>query len=202
MPKQYPYVPTLATIALLALVAALPADQAQTGMRLAIHWNDFGKPDTFAAAWTALLLPLALCTGLTLVLATLYRSLPPMPLLVYNMLVLAVVYQAMIVAPVFGIAFPYSLSPLMAICGLFYILFGNSLPKTPLVIRAPQTLLDADRLIAGRRFAARFWILAGVVILVAALAPIDPAARGIANRMAVVLAILPPFLHSLVWRRA
>lgn len=185
----------------MAIIAGLVAGHAPANTRLAIHWNDMGAPDGFAKPWTALFIPVALCAGLSLVFALLGRLLAPMPDLIHGVLLFMVVYEAMIAAPIFGVDIPQNLSPLMAVVGLFYILMGNDMPKLRPVAHRPQTLPEINRTIASKRFGSRFWIVAGVAILVAALLPLEPAARHILTKVAAWFAILPPLLYSISWRQ-
>jgi uncharacterized membrane protein len=202
MTKRFPYAFSIGTIALLAVFAALSALHAPAAMHLAVHWNNAGAPDAFAGPWEALFIPVALCAALIPVLVLLARLLEPDRQLVGFILVLMIVWEAMIAAPTFGVVIPESISPIMAVAGLFWILLGNSSPKSRPVRNKPQRRSEIDRLIASRRFGSRFAIVAGIVMLIGGLLPLDPATRHVVSKIAIwAIAILPPLFYSILWRQ-
>ena len=201
MTNRVPYVLPIVTMVLLATLAILAGVHAPAGMRLAFHWNDNGLADGFAGAWAALLIPVGLCAALTLVFVALSRLLGPLSELIHGMLVMMIVYEGMIAAPVFGIAVPPTISPILAVCGLFWILMGNRMPKSRPVLRKPQTIPDMNRAIATSRFSSRFWVVGGIIILAAALIPLEPAIRHIVTKTVLWVTLLVPLIYSVLWRQ-
>lgn len=199
MIKRHPIALTITVIALLALVGAVAALHTPAGMPIVVYWSE-GVPIHVTPAPAAFFIPVALAAALALIVALIYRFLTPMPELLLFMLTLMAVYEIIVVAPVFGVTLPDWFSPTMAVVGLFWIAMGNSMPKSRPLVRPPQTPRDINYLVATRRFGSRFWIIAGVALVVAALLPVDPAVRHIIYKAAIWFAILPPLLYSLFWR--
>jgi ABC-type polysaccharide/polyol phosphate export permease len=207
MIKRHPLALTIIVIALLAFIGTMAAIHAPVGMPIVVYWSE-GVPIHVTPAPEAFFIPVALAAGLALVFALFGRifrrcehAAATGPGLLPFMLALMAAYELMVVAPVFGVILPSWLSPTIAICGLFYIATGNAMPKQrPALIRRPETPRDINHLVATRRFGSRFWIIAGVALVVAALLPVEPAARHIVYKVAIWVAILPPLLYSWFWR--
>ncbi|NJC34790.1 putative membrane protein [Sphingomonas jejuensis] len=203
-----------ATVGVMALVAAVAWKNAAPGVALPVHWDAAGLPDRFADAGTALLTPIAV----TILLSLLFAALPSIEPLQRRMeasapllrtcwaglLALMLVVQLMVAAPLLGLAAQPSL--ILAGVGALLVAVGNALPKSRpgffVGIRTPWTLADTDNWIATHRFGAWTTVIAGLVILLAALAPIDAEARRSLVIAAILNMVATPVLYSfLIWRR-
>lgn len=203
-----------ATTVGLAGVAAIALSRLPANTRLPIHWGASGVADSFADAPVALLMPVALCAGVSALLAViphleplqnkLDRSAALLRTTWAGLLAMFAVVEAQVAAPAFGVTLPVAL-PLVAL-GVLLIAIGNALPKSRpdyfVGIRTPWTLSDPDNWIATHRLGARTMMAGGAIIVAAALLPVGAAVRAGCVIGALAVAVVPPVVYSFVhWRR-
>jgi uncharacterized membrane protein len=195
-------------------LAALAWVRLPVGARLPVHWDANGVANGFADAGFALSMP-AIVTALVSLLFVIIPRIEPLqnrlsgsaPLLATAwgaLLALMVALEILVAAPAFSLALSSTL--IVAGVGLMLIVIGNALPKSRpgffVGIRTPWALTDTDNWIATHRLGSRTMIMAGAAIVVAASLPIGGTLRAIIVCLAVVWAVVPPFLLSyLLWRR-
>ena len=195
----------IATMAVFAFVTAarLPADAV-----LPIHWDASGTPDRFADALSALLLPVVLGVATTLIFSAIPRLEPlqdglrgSAPLLRASwggLMLLFATIQITMGLPAYGIAVP--VNAILLAVGIFLIVFGNALPKSRpgffVGIRTPWAIMDEDNWIATHRFGGKLMMGAGLVIVIASLAPIQPETTAIIVLAAVFAGSLIPVGYS------
>jgi uncharacterized membrane protein len=198
----------------MAAIAQLASVRLPAGTRLPVHWNVDGQADRFADAGTALFLPVALVVGMSLVFAVIPRLEPlqhrlegSRPLYVTawtGLLCVMAVVQAMVAAPAFGLTLPPQLP--MVGAGGFLLLLGNALPKSRpgffVGIRTPWTIIDTDNWIATHRLGGRVMMLAGAIVIAAALLPLASVVRAMLVIAAIGAAVAVPTGYSWWhWRR-
>lgn len=207
----------LAAIVVFGAIAAIATAALQrlpAGTQLPVHWNAGGQADGFADAQRALFMPAVLAAAISLVMAVLPRIEPMQQRLSQSaslyrtswagLLGMMVLTECVIAAPAFGLWLPATLH--LAAGGVLLMVIGNVLPKSRpgffLGIRTPWTLTDPDNWVATHRLGARTMILGGVMIVGAAVLPIDPAARQALVISGIAVAVLPPIVFSWwFWRR-
>ncbi|HLL29667.1 MAG TPA: SdpI family protein [Allosphingosinicella sp.] len=193
-----------------AVGASLPADVV-----LPIHWGLDGRPDGFSDKWTALLLPAAITSCLSL----LFYFVPALEprreglersqgLYLWGwvaLLLMGAIIQLAVVAVALG--WPLDAGRLIvAGTGAMLVLIGNQLGKSRSMyligMRTPWTLASEDVWIRTHRLAGKLMVAAGLVIAGAALLDLAPEWR-----MALLIAVIAlsagvPFVYSfLLWRR-
>jgi len=203
-----------ATIGAMALMAAIAWKNALPGTELPVHWDAAGMPDRFADAGWALAMPVFVAAAVSLIFAALpaieplqsrmEASAPLLRTCWAGLLVMMFVVELTVAAPLLGLAASPSL--LLAAVGALLVAVGNALPKSRpgffVGVRTPWTLTDTDNWIATHRFAAWTTTIGGLVIILAALAPIDEEARRSLIVTAVLNVVIPPVLFSFLhWRR-
>lgn len=199
---------SLALAALMAVISALALSRLPAGAQLVTHWAADGTPNgTMPAARALFIAPVTV-----VLLSTLFAALPRLDPLQDRMAQSAAVMRvawiallalmalafAAIAGPVFGLVLPVSMLGIGA--GAMLVALGNVLPKSRLGffvgIRTPWTLTDSETWIATHRFAARLFILAGMIVIVGALLPIPMALRGKLLLGTALLAALLPMAYS------
>ena len=199
---------TMATACLLAGLATQARSRLPSDARLPTHWNAAGEADGFAAAATALLLPIGLALGLAVLFVVIARLDPLQQRMARSralldtawaaLLGLTAVIEVVIAAPAFGWHLPAAL-PLVAV-GVLLVVIGNALPKSRpgffVGIRTPWSVVDADNWVATHRLGAWTFIGGGLLIVAAALLPVAAAVREAAVLGAVALAVVPPVIRS------
>ena len=195
----------LAAMAVFAFLTAshLPADAV-----LPIHWDASRTPDRFADALSALLLPVVLGAAATLIFSIIPRLEPlqdslrgSAPLLRASwggLMLLFATIQITMGLPAYGIAVP--VNAILLAVGIFLIVFGNALPKSRpgffVGIRTPWAIIDEDNWIATHRFGGKLMMAAGLVIVIASIAPIQPETTAIIVLAAVFAGSLIPVGYS------
>ncbi len=202
------------TAAAIAVVAAVASGRLPAGTRLPTHWGADGLPDRFADADTALFMPVALTLVVSLFMAALpsieplqdklSQSAPLYRTAWGGLLGLMMLVEEKVAAPAFGIALPPTI--MLAGFGAFLIALGNVLPKSRpgffIGIRTPWTLTDPDNWIATHRLGAKTMMAAGIVLIAAALLPLNPGERAPVMIASIAFAVIPPVAYSfLYWRR-
>ena len=196
------------TTVALAGIAALALSRLPTGTQLPIHWNAAGEADGFAAAGTALSMPVFLTIAVSLGMLAIPRLDPLQDAMTQSaalvkaawggLLALMLLVELMVAGPAFG----YALPPTMALVGtgLLLAVIGNALPKSRpgffVGIRTPWALIDPENWIATHRLAARTWVAAGAILVAGGLLPVAPGVRAALTMIAIALAVVPPVAYS------
>jgi uncharacterized membrane protein len=189
------------------------AARAGEGAMLPVHWNAAGEADDFAPARAALLWP----AGVSLAIGCLMAALPRLEPLQERFeasaallrsvwigtMLLMVFVQLMIASPVLG----WNLGPnlLLAGLGILLVMIGETLPKSRpsffVGIRTPWTLSDTDNWIATHRLGGKMMMGAGLLMVIAALAPLSPQVRAGAVMTLLGSAVIVPVFYSWwLWR--
>lgn len=207
----------IASLALAALMAAFAfygAAQVPPGTQLPVHWDAAGQVNGTLPALNALLFPVGMVVVSAVVFALIPRLEPLQERLEgsaqvlrvtwLGLLMIAVMIQAAVAAPAFGMKMPVAL-PVLAV-GLFFILIGNVLPKSRpgffVGIRTPWAILDTDNWIATHRLGGKLMMLAGLAITLSALLPLARDARIATMGASLAIAVVPPFVYSWwLWHR-
>ncbi|ANU08512.1 SdpI family protein [Paraurantiacibacter namhicola] len=205
---------SLLLAAAMAVFAFVTDVRLPDGTLLPTHWNASGEADAFSPALHALLFPVGMVLFVTAVFWAIPRieplqekleqSAPILRATWTGMLAIALLIQFVIGAPAYGFEPPINLIGIGV--GLLLILLGNALPKSRpgffVGIRTPWAILDTDNWIATHRLGGKLMILAGVVIIAAALLPISPGLRAVLFVGSVLTAALLPFIYSWwLWQR-
>lgn len=199
---------SLLTVAGLGLIAATALQRLPTGTSLPVHWNGAGQANGFASADRALFMPVVSAAVISLVMAILPRIEPMQHRLQQSaplyrtawagLLGMMILTEIVIAAPAFGLWLPATLH--LAAGGLLLIVLGNALPKSRpgffVGIRTPWTLTDPENWIATHRLGARTMILGGVMIVIAAVLPIEAGMRQACVIAGIIVAVAPPVVYS------
>lgn len=191
------------------VAAGLPA-----GAELPTHWNAAGEVDDTQPALQALLLP----AGLALLFGAVFAAIPSLEPLQQKLegsapvlrvawiglLAVMVGTQMMIAGPALG--WNLGVNFLFVVIGLMFVALGNVLPKSRpgffVGIRTPWTIMDTDNWVATHRLGGKLMMLAGIVVVVAALLPLAETTRIAVLLVAVVGAALVPTVYSWwFWRQ-
>ncbi|MEG3163558.1 SdpI family protein [Sphingomonas sp. PB2P19] len=201
------------TAAALAVVAAVALGRLPAGTQLPTHWGASGLPDRFAAAGTALFMPVGVTILLSLVMAALPSLEPLQDRLAQSaplyrtawagLLGMAVLVEAMIAAPAFGIVLP--VTTILAGVGIFFAVLGNVLPKSRpgffVGIRTPWTISDPDNWIATHRYGGRMMMAGGAALLVLAAVPMQGESRGSFVITILLATFATPVVYSFFYWR-
>lgn len=199
---------SVATVVLLAAIAAVALHRLPPGMQLPTHWGADGRPDRFAAAAQALFAPVVGAA----VIGILFTVLPRIEPLQRNLdqsaalyrtawvgiLALVAFVEIMVAGPAFGLHIPDQWS--LGAAGLLFLVIGNMLPKSRpgffIGIRTPWTLTDPDNWIATHRLGAVTMIAGGVLLILAAFLPLQEQLAIRMTWLAVAIAVVPPIVYS------
>jgi uncharacterized membrane protein len=199
---------SLLVAALMAGFAFYVAGMLPEGAQLPTHWGPTGHPDRYSAALPALLT----APGVLLLVALVFSVVPYLdplqdrlegsqPLLRatwLGLLVLLPMVQVFNAAPAFG--WPQPNSVRLISVGLLLMVIGNALPKSRpgffIGIRTPWTITDTDNWIATHRLGGKLTMLAGLVIALSAVLPIDPQWRVVLFFACLAGMIVPPLIYS------
>ena len=194
----------------LAAVRHLPE-----GARLATHWDATGRVNGTMDPTSAVLFGPGMLILLGLLFAALPRIEPLQSRLEGSAAVLKVAWagiialftliQFLIVGPAVGWHLPSTL-PLAGV-GVLLVALGNVMPKSRpgffVGVRTPWALLDTDNWIATQRLAGKLFIVAGVVVVLAALLPVPAGLRhGVFVGSVLIAAVVPVVWSWWLWRRA
>ena len=197
-------------LASLVVGAGLPGE-----LRLPIHWNVVGEPDSFAPKWPALLLPAAMVAAVSL----LFYFLPALEprakglersqgLYLWGwaaLLFMGLVIEFALLATALGWQVRVN-HVVIGATGLMLVVIGNQLGKSRSMymigLRTPWTLASEEVWIRTHRLCGKLMVLGGIVTMIAALLPLPSGV--LATLVAAVIAVAAgvPFLYSfLLWRR-
>lgn len=192
-------------------VAAVALARLPAGTRLPTHWNGAGQADGFASAPVALLLPVALTAGVSVLFWLVPRLEPLQHKLAQSralldtawggMLAIMTFVELLVAAPAWGVRLPPALS--LVGLGLLLVVIGNALPKSRpgffIGIRTPWSIVDADNWVATHRLGAWTFIAGGIGVTAAGLLPMSATTRQAIVIASVTGAALLPVLWSW-WR--
>lgn len=207
----------LSSLIVLAMLAAafaigngLPAD-----IRLPVHWGPDGEADRFAGKWEALLMPAAM----TALLSLLFYFLPALEprreglarsqgLYLWGwaaLLLVGVAVQLVVASTALGWGIPVNHLVTGAV-GAMLVLIGNQLGKSRRMymvgIRTPWTLASEEVWIKTHRLGGKLMVVAGLVMIVAALLPLPSGLLTTIMILAIAVAAVVPIVYSfLLWRR-
>ena len=202
-------------VLLMAAAAAFVGMSTPADLMLPTHWGPDGNPDDFSDKWTALLMPVAIVAGVSLLLYFL-PSLEPRRqgldrsqglylagwagmLLIGCMIELAVIAAAF-EWPIGGSSF------ILAGVGALFILIGNQLGKSRSMyligIRTPWTLASEEVWIKTHRLAGKLMVGGGLLMLLTAFLPLPGEAVAVVTLGVVAVAVGVPLVYSFIlWRR-
>ena len=199
---------SLVVAALMAGFAFYAASLLPEGAQLPTHWGASGQPDRYTSALPALLTG----PGVLLLVALVFTLVPYLdplqdrlegsqPLLRttwLGVLVLLPVVQVFNAAPAFG--WPQPNSVRLISIGLLLMVIGNALPKSRpgffIGIRTPWTITDTDNWIATHRLGGKLMMLAGLIIALSAMLPLDRQFRVVVFFACIAGMALPPLIYS------
>lgn len=206
---------TLVIVAAMAGFAFWVASGLPAGAELPTHWNATGQVDDTQPALQALLFP----AGMTLLLGAVFAVVPALeplqeklqasaPVLRVawiSVLALMVGTQLMIAGPALG--WNLGVSFLFVLVGLMFIALGNVMPKSRpgffVGIRTPWTITDTDNWVATHRLGGKLFMLAGLIVVIAALLPLPDPVRLTVLLVATLGAAAASIVYSWrFWRKA
>ena len=208
-------------IASLLLVIAMAAVSITVGLRLPadlrlpVHWDLSGQPDSWAGKWTGLLMP----AGITVALSLLFWFLPSLEPRGRNLLrsqglylwgwaavlLIGVSIQIVVLSAALDWGVPAN-HVIVGSIGLMFVIIGNQLGKSRSMyligLRTPWTLASEEVWIKTHRLAGKLMVLAGIVAIVAALLPLPSGLLATVVAVSIAVAALIPIVYSfLLWRR-
>ena len=174
--------------------------------QIAIHWDDAGNPDNYAAKWVAAFgMPLLLLAihliGMVTILHDPKKSNQSAAMRLLSFWLVPVL--SVIVVPVtlligMGRDIPISTVVTM-IVGIVFVVSGNYLPKSrqnyTIGIKLPWTLADVDNWNKTHRLAGALWIAAGIFVLVR---PFLPIRTGLWFFFVLAVMVCLPALYSFI----
>ena len=196
--------------AALAVGAATPAD-----MQLPTHWGADGRPDEYSDKWSALLMPIAIVAGVSMLLYFIPAMEPRQKGLERSqglylaswagMLLIGCMIELAVVSEAIGWGIEGS-SFILAGVGALFVLIGNQLGKSRSMfligIRTPWTLSSEEVWIKTHRLAGKLMVAGGLLLVLAAFLPLDPGVVAAIFVTVMVVAVGVPLVYSFVlWRR-
>lgn len=202
-------------VILMATIAASVGSQLPEDLRLPVHWDLSGQPDSYAGKWVGLLMP----AGMTAAVSLLFWFLPSLEPRGRNllrsqglylwgwigMLLLGVVIELVVLSAALGWGIPANHMIVGAI-GVMFVLIGNQLGKSRSMymigLRTPWALSSEEVWIKTHRLAGKLMVLAGLVAVVAALMPLPSGLLATIVTVAIGGAVVVPIVFSfLLWRK-
>ena len=206
---------SLIIVALLAAAAIAVGSSIPADVMLPSHWGLDGKPDDFSDKWSALLMPVALVGGVSLLLYFLPSMEPRKGGLERSqglyaagwagMLLIGCVIELAVIAA--ALDWPLDASTLiLAGVGAMFVLIGNQLAKSRSMfmvgIRTPWTLASEEVWIKTHRLAGKLMVAGGLGLVIAALAPLPPGVvAGVTISVLGVVIGVPLVYSFILWRR-
>lgn len=206
---------SLAVVAGLAAAGAWVASSLPGDVALPTHWDIRGEPDAFSDKWSALMMPVVLAVGVSL----LFFFLPALEsrqeglkrsqgLYLWSwvaLLLMCVMVQLAVIST--ALHWPvHATSFILAGVGLILVLIGNQLGKSRSMyligIRTPWTLASEEVWIRTHRLAGKLMVVGGALLVLAAFLPLP--SGPIATLMIIVIAataIVPIVYSYVLWRR-
>ncbi len=206
---------SLLVVATLAAAAAIGGTMMPDGIQLPTHWGISGEPDAFADKWTALLLPVGLTAGVSL----LFYFLPALEprgeglarsqgLYLWGwiaILLLGAAIQLALLSTGLGWGIPVN-HLIVGALAVMLVLIGNQLGKSRSMyligVRTPWTLASEEVWIKTHRLCGKLMVLGGLAILVAAFLPLPSGLLATIAIVVIAVAAGVPILYSFIaWRR-
>lgn len=203
------------TVVAMLAVALLVGSKLPADLRLPIHWNLAGEPDSFASKWVALLMP----AGIAAAVSLLFYFLPALEprrgglersqgLYLHGwaaVLFAVAAIDFVLVATALGWEVPAS-QLLVGALALMLILIGNQLGKSRSMyligLRTPWTLASEEVWIRTHRLAGKLMVLGAVATLAAAALPLPSGLLATIVAASIGGAAGVPIVYSyLLWRR-
>jgi uncharacterized membrane protein len=195
--------------AALAIGASTPAD-----LQLPTHWGIDGQPDQYSGKWSALLMPVAIVAGVSLLLYLipafeprkqgLERSQGLYAASWAGMLLIGCMIQLAVASAALGWDLKGSTLILIGL-GALFVLIGNQLGKSRSMfligIRTPWTLSSEDVWIKTHRLAGKLMVLGGLLLIVAAFLPLPRGALAAVTLTVLIAAVGVPLVYSFVLSR-
>jgi uncharacterized membrane protein len=193
-----------------AVGSSLPAD-----VMLPSHWGVDGRPDEHSDKWSALLMPVALVAGVSLLLyfipsmeprkGGLQRSQGLYLAAWAGLLLIGCVIELAVIAA----ALDWNVdAPALVLAGVgaLLVIIGNQLSKSRSMymigIRTPWTLASEEVWVKTHRLAGKLMVGAGLLMILSAFLPLAAESRGILTTALIVVAVGIPLVYSFVlWRR-
>ena len=206
---------SLLVVATLAAAAVFGGMAMPDAIRLPTHWGINGEPDAFADKWTALLLPVGLTAGVSLLFYFLPSLEPRREGLARSqglylwgwlaILMIGAVIQLALLSTGLGWGIPVNQLIFGAI-GVMLVLIGNQLGKSRSMylvgIRTPWTLASEEVWIKTHRLGGKLMVAGGAIMVAAALLPLPSGVLATILIGVVAVAAGVPILYSfLLWRR-
>ena len=177
----------LLVVATLAATAVIGGMAMPDGIRLPTHWGINGEPDAFADKWAALLMPVALTAGVSLLFYFLPSLEPRREGLARSqglylwgwvaILMIGAAIQLALLSTGLGWGIPVNHLIVGAI-GVMLVLTGNQLGKSRSMyligLRTPWTLASEEVWIKTHRLCGKLMVLGGIAMMIAALLPLPP----------------------------
>lgn len=215
MNRNHLAIASIAVMLLMAAIGVAVATALPGDVQLPIHWGVNGEPDSFSDKWTALLMPVVIAGGVSL----LFHFLPALEprhrgfersqslylwgwasLLLMSMMVQLAVVTVALNWSVHGTSF------ILAGLGIMFLIIGNQLGKSRSMymigFRTPWTLASEDVWISTHRLAGKLMVAGGLAIVVAAFLPVPGGLVATLLVAIVAIAVGWPLGYSYVlWRR-
>jgi uncharacterized membrane protein len=206
---------SLVVIALMIAAALAIGWSTPAGTMLPTHWGLDGRPDAFSDKWTAVLMPVAIVAGVSLLLYFLPAMEPRRRGLERSqglylaawtgLLLIGCVIQLSVASAAFK--WPvHATSFILAGVGAMFVLIGNQLGKSRSMymigIRTPWTLASEEVWIKTHRLAGKLMVAGGLVLLIAAFLPLPSGLVATLTLGVLAIAVGIPLLYSFIlWRR-
>jgi uncharacterized membrane protein len=201
-------VASLAVAALMAGFAFYTASLLPAGTQLPTHFDGAGRPDRYADALHALLLPSGIVAGLGTIFAIvpfieplqekLEGSAHLLRVAWTGMLALMVVIQLIVASPAYG--WSLSATLIFSAMGVLLLAIGNALPKSRpgffVGIRTPWTITDTDNWIATHRVGGKLMMVVGAVWILVPFLPIGGNGRNALTVGSLSIGALVPVVYS------
>ena len=206
---------SLLVVATIAAAAVIGGAMMPDGIQLPIHWGISGEPDSFADKWTALLLPVGLTAGVSLLFYFLPSLEPRREGLARSqglylwgwiaLLMIGAAIQLALLSTGLGWGIPVN-HLIVGALGVMLVLIGNQLGKSRSMyligVRTPWTLASEEVWIKTHRLCGKLMVLGGLAILVAALLPLPSGLLATIAIVVIAVAAGVPILYSFIaWRR-
>ena len=206
---------SLLVVATLGAAAVIGGMAMPDGIQLPTHWGTNGEPDAFADKWTALLLPVALVAGVSLLFYFLPSLEPRREGLARSqglylwgwiaILMVGAVIQLALLSTGLGWGIPVNHLIVGAI-GVMLVLIGNQLGKSRSMyligLRTPWTLASEEVWIKTHRLCGKLMVAGGIAMVIASLLPRPSGLLATVALLVIVVAAGVPILYSFIaWRR-
>ena len=206
---------SLLVVATLAAAAVFGGMAMPDGIRLPTHWGINGEADAFADKWTALLMPVGLTAGVSLLFYFLPSLEPRREGLARSqglylwgwlaILMIGAVIQLALLSTGLGWGIPVN-QLIFGGIGVMLVLIGNQLGKSRSMyligIRTPWTLASEEVWIKTHRLCGKLMVVGGLAMVVAAMLPLPSGLFATVAIVVIAVAAGVPILYSFVaWRR-